>query len=289
MNLTAQPRLARIRLPRCPGFAPCGEQRRRRKIRPPPLDRISERLRQGVGGAGQVKADCCDYRHKRLKPAFVAPPTNEGIPPPYPASHLSAPGRNRKALGSTLRSAYGSSTDRRHSYGSKGVFTMSFDTVIAFATAGGLLATTAQLALQLIQNSRDSKAVQEKIRKIELSEESITDYKTLTLSKIQRAAKMQELMMVNARPRADVLFRIGVILLLLSLACPVVATWIYWRYEPLSGDEIARIVSLKQSLGDLPKDFNLSTELRLASLAGRIDVWLFMFSCCKGHPDFASQ
>ena len=83
-----------------------------------------------------------------------------------------------------MRSAYGSSTDRRHSYGSKGVFTMSFDTVIAFATAGGLLATTAQLALQLIQNSRDSKAVQEKIRKIELSEKWITDYKTLTLSKI---------------------------------------------------------------------------------------------------------
>ena len=88
--------------------------------------------------------------------------------------------------------------------------------------------------------------------------------------------------MVNARPRADVLFRIGVILLLLSLACPVVATWIYWRYEPLSGDEIARIVSLKQSLGDLPKDFNLSTSRDWHLLLGGLTFGFLCLAAAKG-------
>ena len=53
----------------------------------------------------------------RTKQAFVAPPTNGGIPPRYPASHLSAPGRNRSCPSSRdpERAAAGSDPNAVHS------------------------------------------------------------------------------------------------------------------------------------------------------------------------------
>lgn len=94
------------------------------------------------------------------------------------------------------------------------------------------------------------------IRNIRQAEErkEIT-YKEFMLAQIAYAASRQKLMMANSRPRADFLFKIGITLLVLSLACPIFATIVYSYMDLSAINNLEKVSVLKQNNVELPKEF----------------------------------
>ena len=119
--------------------------------------------------------------------------------------------------------------------------------------------------VQFIKNNRiyqvEIKDTEKKIRKIEMLEKNPDiEFEKLTGFTIKKIELMYELEKVSAKPRSETLYSMGVALLGISLLFPILGTIAYGFTEPTSDETIQKIATLKNNIGELPKEFNVSVS-----------------------------
>ena len=127
------------------------------------------------------------------------------------------------------------------------------------------------------------KETENKIRKIEVLEKK-TDIKfedliDLTIKKI---GLMYELTRVSAKPRSETLYSLGVALLGVSLLFPIIGTIVYELTDPISDETIQKIATLKNNIGELPKEFNVSVSRDWHILFGGITFGFLCLAAARG-------
>lgn len=154
---------------------------------------------------------------------------------------------------------------------------------IGLLVSVGISASAYFIWLHRIERDKAIKDVRreiDNIRAIELMDN--VPIGELIVQKVILAGKMQELMIADSRTRSDVTLRLGSILLLAAIACPIASTWVYLVTDPLPNDTIQRIAALKNSIGDLPKDFSVSINKDWHILFGGLTFGFLCLAAARG-------
>ena len=99
---------------------------------------------------------------------------------------------------------------------------------------------------------------------------------------LRHAIVREELTVLRSSKRANALYTMGFILLVISVACPVAAAVMYWRLEPISPNTVSKIAEIKKTLGEVPKDINLSVSRDWRVLLGGITFGFLCLAAARG-------
>ncbi|HEY7645520.1 MAG TPA: hypothetical protein VH858_10845 [Hyphomicrobiales bacterium] len=106
--------------------------------------------------------------------------------------------------------------------------------------------------------------------------------KSILTKQLKLATAREELILLQAKSRADLLYRIGALFLIISIACPIAAAWLYWFIDPLTKETITQISELKNISPELPKDLNLAIGRDWHLLLGGITFGFLCLAAARG-------
>jgi hypothetical protein len=131
-------------------------------------------------------------------------------------------------------------------------------------------------------NTRASlKEVENKKKKAEILDKNDT-VKQLIIKKTAQARYSQEVLIYQPKPKADRLYKFGTPLLVASLVCPILSAACYYLTEPLPSKTVQSISNLKNSIGELPKEFNVTVSRDWHILAGGIAFGFLCLAAARG-------
>ncbi len=142
------------------------------------------------------------------------------------------------------------------------------------------------------RNFLDIRRRQKRAKQIEETLSSIESRPTPTVkdlslidavkAQVQSAIDSQTTNKLIAERRAGYLYSVGLTLLQFSVFCPIIAAILYWNIEPLSGITTSRLLLLKNELGVLPGNVEISVLRDWRILAGGVTFGFLCLAAAKG-------
>lgn len=155
-----------------------------------------------------------------------------------------------------------------------------------FGSSAFAVLALAVAALQVfIPYSKDNKQVK-------LKEDQLSDIvgaadldlgpREILMRDLRAATVREEIILFQSKSRGDLLYRIGSFFLVLSIMCPIAAAWLYCTIDPIPQATIDKIVELKKSLTELPKELSISVGRDWHLLLGGITFGFLCLAAAKG-------
>ena len=142
------------------------------------------------------------------------------------------------------------------------------------------------------QNKENSSNIQKAKRTFEKRDQELLlcedkTQKQLIIQIINFAVNMQEAMTPKARLRADILFWIGILLLVLSIAFPIIATIIYYEIDTISHETAQALIYLKKGANESQKELDIPLSRDWHILLGGVTFGFLCLAAARGI--FAQQ
>lgn len=109
------------------------------------------------------------------------------------------------------------------------------------------------------------------------------------MQRTKLAAKREELAMIRSEARANSLYRVGFLLLIVSVFCPLAAGLAYVIVEPLPADTVTRLTQLNNELGALPSGLTIQVARDWHVLVAGITLGFLCLAAARGVLGQQSQ